>query len=206
MTTESTPKITNFADAFKYVNERYLYTQKNYPLIAKLDGENRKIFALNHGLLNILISAYKIGMDIPNEKSGINKLHWLTIPDEHLGKNSLECKKAILEVFKYILSIANTAGITEQQIRDFHVPDDESMMDLIHIKQMKNTIVPTFQDTLDYFIKKLATMLEKAYLEGYISSAPLVSLVASVIMSMMYWFDADWVSDLLNQIPSVMKN
>ncbi len=206
MASNSKPRITNFAEAFEYVNSKYVYGHRNYPVMSNLDLANRKTFALKHGLLHILKSVYKMDMDIPFEKKSIRKLQWVAQPDEKLSSNAIESKTALLKIIVNILSISKTAEMTEEEIVNLDMPTEHEMIMMIPIKQMANQIVPTFQDSLQYFIEKMASILEKADHENTIDGVSVHNLVESLFKSMIYWFDDFWVPDFLDQIPNVMKS
>lgn len=46
-------EINSLSDAFKYVNERYIFNKENYPVIAKLTDDEKTFFALKHTLLHM---------------------------------------------------------------------------------------------------------------------------------------------------------
>ena len=40
----------------KYIAEKYVFNEKNYPILARLNGIEKKVFAVNHSLLHIMKS------------------------------------------------------------------------------------------------------------------------------------------------------
>ena len=198
--------IKNFTDAFEYVNSKYLFTEENYPVIARLTQEQAKIFPLNHGLLHVLKSAHKIKGDAPYEKEGIRQLQWITQSNEKLGANALTQKIGTLKMLVNILSLVHAVGITKEQVAALQIPTDSEMIVLIPIKQMKKAITPTFTDTIEYLIENLATFLEKADHENTMDWTAVADLVNRVFLATIYWFDDFWVPAFLQQIPSVMKS
>jgi hypothetical protein len=198
--------IKNLTDAFEYVNSRYIFNEENYPVMGRLTDDQKKIFSLNHGLLHILKSVNKINGDVPFEKKGIRKLQWIAQPDEKLGNLALIQKVATLKMIVNILSLANTAGITKEQIAEFKIPTDEEMVSLIPIKQMGVPITPTFTDTIQYLIEGLAVLLEGADHKNSFDEEFANDLIKRVFLATAYWFDDFWVPDFLAQIPNVMKS
>ncbi len=198
--------IKNLTDAFEYVNSRYIFNEENYPVIGSLTDERKKIFSLNHGLLHILKSANKINDEVPFEKKGVRNLQWMAQPDEKLGNIPLIQKTATLKMIVNILSLANTIGIKKEQLSDFKIPIDDEMITYVPVKNMGQRIVPTFTDTIQYFIELMATLLEDADHKGVLDEESARDLIKRAVLATMYWFDDFWVPDFLAQIPNVMKS
>ncbi len=198
--------ITHFADAFEYVNSKYLFNKENYPVIGSLTSEQVKIFSLNHGLLHVLKSANKINDDVPFQKKDIRKLQWIIQPDEKLGTIPLIQKVGTLKMLVNIMSLAHVAGITTEQVSEFKIPSDEEMTILIPKNQMKLKTTPTFPDTISFLVESLACFLENADHKNQLNNEGVHDLLRAVFLATMYWFDDFWVRDFLNQIPNVMKS
>lgn len=198
--------IKNLTDAFEYVNSKYIFNAENYPIMEELTDEQKMIFSINHGLLHILKSANKINEDAPYEKKGIRKMQWIAQPDEKLDSHALIQKIATLKTIVNVLSLANTVGITKEQISEFKIPTDEEMIMSIPVTNLGAPIVPTFADTIKYLIESLATTLEESDHTNSLDKEFVNDLIKRVVLSLMYWFDDFWVLDFLSQIPNVMKN
>ena len=198
--------IKNLADAFEYVNSRYVFNEINYPVIGRLTDDQKKIFSINHSLLHILKSANKIKDDVPFEKKGVGKMQWMAQPDEKLGSIPLIQKTASLKMIVNILSLANTIGITKEQIIEFKIPIDDEMISYVPVENMGQRIVPTFTDSVQYLIELLATLLEEADHKNVLDEDAAKDVIKRSVLSIMYWFDDFWVPDFLAQIPSVMKS
>ncbi len=206
MNTAQPLKINDFIDAFTYVNEHYVYNVQNYPAMARLNTDKDKlVFALKHGLLHMLKSVNKIDMALPQEKIDIGRIQWLTTPDTELGNLAIASKKALLKMIVNMLSFAHSVGFKEYMFPMIEKPTDEDMIANIAIKQLNTPVVPTLLDTFKYFIEKIAAMLEAFDHTDEINIAKVSELVTGVYKSFLYWFDADWLAEFLEQIPSVMK-
>ncbi len=198
--------IKNFTDAFEYVNSKYIFNEENYPVIGNLTDGQKKIFALNHGLLHILKSVNKINDDVPFEKKGIRKMQWMAQPDEKLGSIPLIQKTATLKMIVNILSLANTIGITKEQISEFKIPTDDEMITYVPVKHMGQRIVPTFTDSVQYLIELLAILLEDADHKNVLDEDAAKDVIKRSVLATMYWFDDFWIPGFLAQIPNVMKS
>lgn len=198
--------IKNLIDAFEYVNSKYVFNEENYPVIGRLESDQKIIFALKHGLLHILKSVNKINDDVPFEKSGIRKMQWIAQPDEKLGSLALIQKTATLKMIINILSLANTIGITKEQISEFKIPIDDEMITYVPVKNMGQRIVPTFTDSVQYLIELLATILEDADHKNVLDQDSAKDVIKRSLLAIMYWFDDFWASDFLVQIPNIMKS
>ena len=198
--------ITNFLDAFTYVNKRYIFNEDNYPIMLKMGNVECKIFALKHGLLHMIKSANGLREYTPQQKQDIEKLAWLTKSNQNLSPRNLASKNAILKTIVNIVSISNTAGFTVENLSKLKTPTEKELIQAIPITQMKNPREPTFEETISYVIEKLATVLEKADHDNIVDTLYIQGLVKMLWLSMLYWFDADWVPEFLAQIPDVMKS
>lgn len=198
--------IKNFTDAFEYVTSKYIFNAENYPVMGQLIDDQKQTFSLNHGLLHVLKSVNKINGDVPYEKVGIRKLQWIAQPDEKLGPNALTQKIATLKMIVNIISLANAAGITKEQVSEFQMPTDDEMVTLIPMKQMSTPITPTFTDAIGYLIESLAVLLESADHKNQLGKEGARDVIRRVFLATIYWFDDFWVPDFLGQIPNVMKS
>lgn len=198
--------IKNLADAFEYVNSRYVFNEANYPVIGSLTDDQKKIFSINHALLHILKSANKINDDVSFEKKSVGNMQWMAQPDEKLGSIPLIQKTASLKMIVNILSLANTIGITKEQIIEFKIPTDDEMKTYVPVKNMGQRIVPTFTDSVQHLIELLAIILEEADHKNVLDGDSAKDVIKRALLAVMYWFDDFWVPDFLAQIPSVMKS
>ncbi|MCX6756419.1 MAG: hypothetical protein NTX85_03700 [Candidatus Nomurabacteria bacterium] len=205
-------QIQNFSDAFEYVNSRYIYNAENYPAMKHLTETEAKIFALKHGLLHLLKSVHKIRMKIPFEKqhTSVWERDLFSRPNENMSTSGVEFRQAMLKTIVNILSICNTAEFSKKDCEEYiNIKlSGEDMTLLIPIEQLNknNPVIPTFVDTVNYFINKLTVILEEADHKNTIDGLDIWDISKNVFMSMNYWFDDSWTPDFLNQIPDVMKS
>ncbi len=182
-----------FPDAFEYVNQRYIFNEENYPVMAKLTEQQQTIFALKHGLLHLLKSVKKVDSHIPYQKKDINRMQYLALPESELYSIARGSKKAYLKIVVNIVSLCNTVGFTKDTLLSFVIPNETS-------------IKIGFNEALDNFIEKLAGVLEKADHTNELSIDEVQELVKILYLSTIYWFDDVWVPDFLNDIDTVMKS
>ena len=196
--------IRTFPEAYQYVNERYIYDAKSYPILAKLTPEEQKIFALKHGLLHIIKSFSKIDSDIPYQKGELTRVSYFAEPDDQLLSIARRNKEAYLKIVVNIVSIANIAGL-EEDIPYLDIPSDEEMKQLIPSANPKHPVIATFRDMMEYFIAVLATILEQSDHTNSINDVEIIQITVRLYLATLYWFDAEWAPNFLGQIPNVMK-
>jgi hypothetical protein len=190
--------------AFNYVNKHYVFDEKNYPLLGKLTSDEQFIFSLNHGLLHIVKSSYGLNYN-PRSQEETSRFEWMTKDDTELGTIARLEKKNLLKMIVNILSLAHTAGITEENIQNFTTPSDEEMLSFFFVKHLGQPIIPTFGDIVEHLIKNLAIILERADHQHAINYDEVYELSRKTFLGIMYWINTPWSHELLKQIPSVMK-
>lgn len=111
------------ADAYRFVNERYVFNEHHYPILIKLNDEERKIFALKHAILHIQKS-------LCNLIDGAQKQANSQASDS--GESQLT--EALTKTLINILKIAEILKI--------------SAADLLPIHEFEKEFFPAFQDEL----------------------------------------------------------
>ena len=66
--------IKNFTAAFRHIHAKYIYNGEKYPALLKATITEKQIFAFKHGLLHLIMSANKLGLQVIVEKQNIRKL------------------------------------------------------------------------------------------------------------------------------------
>ncbi|MEO5645977.1 MAG: hypothetical protein ABIO57_02820 [Candidatus Paceibacterota bacterium] len=174
--------------------------------MAKLTEQQNKIFALKHLLLHLLKSFSTLGFEVIAIKTELGELTYLALPDVGLQKKAIDFKHANLKTIVNILAMCHVVGLTRKKLATYEIPNEEKM-DLI---RGNNDDAVSFRDHLQYHMEKLAGLLEsadhspEANLEGGLELAS--GYILELYLCTIYWFDDEWVSAFLNEIPIVMKS
>ena len=199
--------INNFKTAFEYVNSRYIYNDKNYPAMANMTTEQEKtIFALKHGLLHIFKHRDKLqcGDAWKDLKRNTRHYNLLALPDKQLPFSYIAYKKTLLKTVINILSICNTAGISQHNLSNMKIPSDKQMRKMVSASKNK---IPTLGQCLNRFVEEMAIVLEKADHTNKINLDKVVDLAVDLYICVAYGLrDDTWVPKFLAQIPNVMKS
>ena len=119
----NTEKPTTLVEAYRFVNERYIFNETNYPTLVILTNKDDRInFALKHSLLHMQKSLAKITRLYENTHPAGNKIVTLRFSDQH-GTNFESDRHAFTKQVVNSLKVAEIVGITEEQfasIRPVH--------------------------------------------------------------------------------------
>ena len=99
-------KITTLEDLYAFVNESYTFTENTYPAMKGMDEEQKRMFAVNHGVLHMMKSLGKISAECEAYDHG----------DAKSIEQRTELPIALAKMLVNVLSLAHTLNISPDQL------------------------------------------------------------------------------------------
>ena len=99
-------EIKTLEDLDAYINERYTFTEEHYPAMQGMNEQQKKMFALNHGVLHMMKSLGKIAAECESYDHG----------DKRTIEQRPELAVALAKMIVNVLSMAHTLNIAPQQL------------------------------------------------------------------------------------------
>ena len=98
--------VKTLEDLYAFINERYTFTEEHYPAMKGMDEEQKKMFAINHGVLHMMKSIGKIAAECEAYDHG----------DFTPVEQRTELPVALAKMLVNVLSLAHTLNITPEQL------------------------------------------------------------------------------------------